>query len=309
MYNTFDKWLKAVMKNEHISGQMIADKVGVSQKSISRYSTGEVEPDDATKSKIYEALAELTRNMDYIKGNSYTLPKKKEKVDVSVLESDEQALGQEGEEEFILHKKWAAATENAVLAFAGLSESNQKYILDNLEIFLSVDLYETYLIDDFLELSDKARQQLLEDLQRPLLLFKNLQGAPEKTKKIANYLHMVQEAEKIIPGKTEELQAGVENEWTKAFRSRLEERIINTTGNEEDGMAVEVLSDCILEYLNYTPELWYFLMLVQMHLLNDKEKIQILYYEKYGSIGKMELVGAKALSLISYLHRLTGKEE
>lgn len=149
----------------------------------------------------------------------------------------------------------------------------------------------------------------MEDLRTAQVLLPDLQKNRHRSEKIASYFRMIHESAKIQPGKAADPQKSFENEWTKEFCRRLEERISLTNHPDEDnGISVELLADCLEEYMRYTPEIWYFLLLVQMNSLNDRERIRILYSKKYGSIGKMEFVGTKTLSLIFYLRSLAGKE-
>ena len=58
--NTFADRLKSLMKERKISGQRIADAVDISQKTVSRYATGESEPTEGMQRSILSAIAELS---------------------------------------------------------------------------------------------------------------------------------------------------------------------------------------------------------------------------------------------------------
>ena len=56
----FSHRLTVLMRKRKISGQKIGDMIGKSQKTISRYANGEVEPSNEIKNQIYAAIAELS---------------------------------------------------------------------------------------------------------------------------------------------------------------------------------------------------------------------------------------------------------
>ena len=60
MENNFSKRLTQLMKQRKISGQKIGEAVGKSQKTISRYANGEIDPPVEMKNKIYKAISDLS---------------------------------------------------------------------------------------------------------------------------------------------------------------------------------------------------------------------------------------------------------
>ena len=56
----FSHRLTVLMRKRKISGQKIGELVGKSQKTISRYANGEVEPSNEVKNQIYGAIAKLS---------------------------------------------------------------------------------------------------------------------------------------------------------------------------------------------------------------------------------------------------------
>ena len=62
MANEFAGYLKATMKKYKITGQQIADMVGVAQKTISRYARGESTADIGRQEEIKKALELLIKD-------------------------------------------------------------------------------------------------------------------------------------------------------------------------------------------------------------------------------------------------------
>ena len=60
METRFSQRLSKLMKERKISGQKIAAAVGKSQKTISRYATGEIEPTEELKNAIFRVIADIS---------------------------------------------------------------------------------------------------------------------------------------------------------------------------------------------------------------------------------------------------------
>ena len=54
--NSFANKVKTLMKERKISGQRIASELNVSQKTISRYSTGEIVPSEEIQQRILQVI-------------------------------------------------------------------------------------------------------------------------------------------------------------------------------------------------------------------------------------------------------------
>ncbi len=285
--NNFADKLKNLMKERKISGQKIADAVGVSQKTISRYVTGENEPNEDMQKKILEAIAEIgghpedaiTDKAPYIFATSLREALKYS----SQMASDEEILASELQE-FYRDK------DNACKVFSILAESNQKFVLDNFDVYCEMDGYEIAIVEAFATISEDKRNFILDSLETIHLDFSSMKDSPSVCQKISRYVEMMSKCK------------AVEMENLEKFSDIPESIALNQYGNEyadklekTSGVNVEKLGAFLPELITFDEKDWYLLTLVQMLKLKDRGA-NITYYGR--------IVGDKVYGLINYLEKL-----
>lgn len=291
MYNSsFAYKLKSLMSERKISGQSIADKVGVSQKTISRYSTGEIVPGDEMQRKILEAIAELGGHPEDAaaekrQGNFPGTLSELIKSGIKTL-SDDEIYGMEQQEA-------AYERDIACKVFSLLEKSNQKYVLDNFDVFCQVEAYEAVIFEAFCDISEEERRFIIGELEKTHFDLYETKAAPAACHKLSLYIEMICKCRAAKPLNPEDF-------------NRLPEKVVYTKYVREYADRLDKTRDVDLENLAaYLPELvtfnerdWYLLMLIQLLAMDDSGA-----YTTYDG----KIVGKKVNALINYMERLAGE--
>ena len=285
--NNFADKLKNLMKERKISGQKIADAVGVSQKTISRYVTGENEPNEDMQKKILEAIAEIgghpedaiTDKQPYIFATTLREAMKYS----NQMASDDEILASELQE-FYRDK------ENACKVFSLLEESNQKFVLDNYAVYCEMDAYEIAIIEAFAMISEDKRNFILDSLETIHLNLSDMKDNPSVCQKISRYMEMISKCKAIETEKMEKFSDIPENvslsQYSQEYADKLE---------RASGINVEKMGAFLPELITFDERDWYLLSLVQMLRLRDRGA-NITYDGR--------VVGDKIYALINYIEKL-----
>lgn len=158
----FSSRLKKIMKKNGITGQKLGEKVYVSQKTISRYATGQILPSEDMIKKIKNALLDFgvsQKDIDNLTNNNIpNLINTKisnlndiKKLPSFSIQSDDEIYNEE------------LAIENAMLKnmkalFAMLPEKTQELYLKNLDFFKHLTIEDLLFI------------QMLEDISKPYIV-------------------------------------------------------------------------------------------------------------------------------------------
>ena len=285
--NSFADKLKNLMKERKISGQKIADAVGVSQKTISRYVTGENEPNEDMQKKILEAIAEIgghpedaiTDKPPYIFATSL-----REAMKYSSQMASEDEILESELQEFYRDK------DNACKVFSVLEESNQKFVLDNFDVYCEMDGYEIAVVEAFAAISEDKRSFILDSLETIHLNYASVKDSPGVCKKISRYIEMMSKCQEIAVENLEKFNDIPECiEWTK-YGNEYADKLEKTSG-----INVEKLGAFLPELITFDERDWYLLTLVQMLRLRDRGA-NITYYGR--------VIGDKVYALINYLEKL-----
>lgn len=285
--NSFADILKNLMKERKISGQKIADAVGVSQKTISRYVTGENEPNEDMQKKILEAIAEIgghpedaiTDKQPYIFATTLREAMKYS----SQMASDEEILDMELQE-FYRDK------DNACKVFSLLVESNQKFVLDNLDVYCELDVHEIAIVEAFAKISEDKRSFILDSLETIHLNFSDMRDKPSVCQKLSKYIEMMSKCKAIELEKIEKFKDIPESvEFTQCVQEYADKLEIISGAN------VEKLGAFLPELITFDERDWYLLSLVQMLSLRD-QGANVTYYGRF--------VGDKVYALINYMEKL-----
>lgn len=284
--NEFADKLRKLMKEKRISGQKIAREIGLSQKTISRYATGETKPSKETEKKILQVIANIS-------GNSENTMKSTQRIIRENIRKYSKFI--ETEEEILNRDICIIETELncACWKFSIMKKENQQFILDNFAVFANLNVYEIALIELFSQITEEDRKYIIDNLENSRLSLKPLQMYSSNCEKISSYMLMISKVEKVKLEQMEKFnrvcEEYEETELTKEFRKKL---------NSKSGLCIETLNTYLPELILFDARDWYLLTLVQIMSLKDRGAN--LTYN--GSI-----VGDKIFFLIQYMEKLVGK--
>lgn len=286
MYTNFSQRLSKLMKERKISGQKIADAVGKSQKTISRYANGEIEPRDEIKNLIFKTIAEISG----IEEDGLTVEELWHQMLMDEIEDyDSQGRYPEAEEDEI----WGMEEElfldpricNLRDDFNLLSIDARSYYLNHMDEFHNIEKWEMKAIQFYKELPVKKQKIFVENLER--YDFKYVEKR-EVNHKIATYIALSDSSEfrpsiyKLEQcGKRDTLvESRLKNSWIERMHLR---RCNNIVDNIDT-----------LEFVYYTSYDWYILSRLQIMKLYDFGECE--WKDINGNV--IAVVGYKFLQLI-----------
>jgi len=254
----FSHRLTVLMRKRKISGQKIGDMIGKSQKTISRYANGEVEPSNEIKNQIYAAIAELSGiEEDGIPEEELELRELLWK-DWGYENIDCEWVAYEyGVNDLDMEN--AERVESLTEDFDGLSTQEKKYYLENFFLFHCTNERDFELVERFHSLTDKKQKELLLFLEHFDFNYKSLNCEEE----MAAFLQLVRKStERPIDIK----EVTLDSKNDAILKNRFEENLH------------EILRGAVLGsipyhpvFLKYTPLDWYFLLRVMIFDLYESE--------------------------------------
>lgn len=290
--NKFSDRLKQLMKERKISGQKIADAIGVSQKTISRYVTGEIEPNEVVQKKVLQAIADIGGHPEdaIMEKKSFVLPTTlRELIESGIELPSEEELLEADLQEFYRDK------ELACKVFSLLEIENQKFVLDNYDVYCNMDVYEIAIVEIFNTIPEEKREFIIESLDTFRLSLSAMKENLHICHKIASYFEMMSKCNATVQEKAEKFtdlpSKVLYSQFTDAYADKLE---------KSSGMDVETLGAYLPELVSFEEIDWYLLILVQMLAMRDKGAN--LTYN-----GKM--VGDKVFALLNYLENMVEDKE
>lgn len=261
METRFSKRLSLLMKERKISGQKLGAAVGKSQKTISRYATGEVEPSEEMKNMIYRAIANFSGIVE---------------DGMTEAELDEQEFFWRWSEEYTkeidcterrlaqdVMNKLTGNASDLIKVFQKLSLGAKKYYLTNFETLHLVEDWENAVLDFFHGLSASKQEELVRYLENFNFDYKALGNVG----KLSAYMKMIKNAERRPILIIDRLNEGrIVNGQKDSLIKEFEEMLLEiSTGKRQGVMPIYPW------FLSYTPYDWYFLLRVQIYELYDKQ--------------------------------------
>lgn len=265
--------LRTLMKKYRISEQKLADEVQVSQKTISRYVTGEIRPKD-------EVLGRVLRGIATISGEH----------EADIIRSfQEISMNKSISENFV--SAFEHTAHHLCGQFSQFSEQNQRYIIDHFMIFTRICSHEVMIVEKFHSLSNNRKKFLLENLELVRLPFSALQTRSFQREKIRYCLQMMDDCKQVEPFHA---LGPVSSHYPKT-------PLVSTFKNLVTSNISRVLMDSgMLQYLEQMVRFdindWYLLMLVNMLGVTD--------YGFNTSVSG-DIIGDKLFMLIQYLEKKT----
>ena len=261
METRFSKRLSLLMKERKISGQKLGAAVGKSQKTLSRYATGEVEPSEEMKNMIYRAIANFSGIVE---------------DGMTEAELDEQEFFWRWSEEYTkeidcterrlaqdVMNKLTGNASDLIKVFQKLSLGAKKYYLTNFETLHLVEDWENAVLDFFHGLSASKQEELVRYLENFNFDYKALGNVG----KLSAYMKMIKNAERRPILIIDRLNEGrIVNGQKDSLIKEFEEMLLEiSTGKRQGVMPIYPW------FLSYTPYDWYFLLRVQIYELYDKQ--------------------------------------
>lgn len=293
--------VRYLMHERKISGQKIADMIGVSQKTVSRYVTGETKNEEMQK-KILEAIAQISGYPEDAVFTDFEKPKIR-LLATNLHEVNERSekgvINLPDDEIFYMEmQELNQIKENACNVFALLEEKNQQYVLQNFDILRDIETYEIVILEKLekisLRLSKEYRDSVIESLERVPLSWNSLKKNGNICKKVSNYFDMMTKCSTLVEEDSKKFKGDIpkcENTlWVQEYADKLE---------KASGVEVERLSIALPNLVTMEQDDWEVLILIQLLRLEDKG-----YREYYGNI-----VGDKLYMFFKCLEKLEKEEK
>lgn len=286
---TFADVLKTLMKKYKISGQKIADRIGKSQKTVSRYANGDVVPKKKIQEQVLQAVAEIAGySTETIIAEGQEIKKvwKLERVTLGSARRDAYRERREQAEQW------------AVRVFAMLPEEKQSFMLEFFDVYAELKTHEIEILDNFKRISEE-KQKIIVDVALYLagLDKEPIKGALERyrafkydevCKRLSEY-----EWEPETWDKYKEIpEIEEETELESIFARKLADKSLELGQVQRFGMK-------LVDMINYTPADWRFLSYIQIIYVQDEGTN---YTQDY------QLLGDQVYMLMCWLEKLAEKQ-
>jgi transcriptional regulator with XRE-family HTH domain len=279
MKTQFSERLSLLMKERKISGQKIGELVGKSQKTISRYANGEIEPPEEMKNAIFKAISTLSGIED--DWNIQNQPHLFNEYDLG-----DWFIDPNGAEAEIARNYERNDLNNIAFLekeFAHMTTQAQKYYLKYFDHFMKIHEWEMFVLDFIHSLEAKKQENLLNYLEKFTVYYGGIQS-PEK---LASYMYMISAASNrpsIIYAR-EAKNTNSQSKEQRDFSDKLSALFshfspYNTDDYMNDGLLDQsIIPSC--EYLKYSPFDWYLLLRLQIFEYYDDTLNTVFWCEEY----------------------------
>lgn len=292
---SFAVQLRSLMKQRKISGEKIAQKLNVSQKTISRYSTGEIVPRKEVQKSIFRIISEIGGHPE-----DATIDLTDNFITLNKLEQYKDYIINQDELDCIEYQLLEQYEHDALLKFSLLQPKNQTYILKNYENLRRIKKYELQLLSNWNDLSCRKRDFILKNLELVQFNFENIKGKEDVCQKIRDYSQMIFSCKDAVKEDIEQITRSVKNgvsiqtnfnDNCKIFAEKLKQSIPSE---------VETFSEYLLALILIDSPDFYFLMLIQIMCLNDMHfnEDRFAVEPLYGTF-----VGDRLYSLFNYIEQ------
>lgn len=290
--NRFSVRLKSLMRERKISGQKIAAEVGVSQKTISRYATGQNEANENMQKKILEAIAKIGGHPeDAIVNISFSNINET----LEILETTNLHLASDDKIFELEFQEFYRDKKIACIVFSLLEEENQKFVLEHFDVYCEMDTYEIAILEVFSLVSEEERNFILDSLETVHFSFSAVMSHSDICRKIVRYMEMIPRCKALKLENMEKFKDIPEDiclsNYVQEYADKLE---------RSNGFQVEKMKRFLSELITLNEKDWYFLILVQ--ILGLKDRGANTTYD-----GK--IVGDKVYALICYMERKRMKKQ
>jgi transcriptional regulator with XRE-family HTH domain len=291
MKTQFSERLSLLMKERKISGKKIGELVGKSQKTISRYANGEVEPTEEMKNAIFKAISTLSGIEDNWNNINQS----------NILDGYDFGLGwfdPDGAEVEMARTHSRKQLNNIAFLekeFARMTTQAQIYYLKCFDHFMKIRDWEICVLDFIHSLDTKKQEKLLNYLEKFTIHYNGILS-PEK---LASYMYMIsasQNRPSIIYNRESENTNSPSDEEID-FSEKLSALFSNSSPYDTedyiaDGSSLEdeyIIPTC--EYLEYSPFDWYLLLRIQIFESYEDEFNTTIWGYEYPVLLSPKLLG------------------
>ena len=262
METRFSQRLSRLMKERKISGQKIGDAVGKSQKTISRYATGEIEPTDEMKKTILRVIADISGIED-----DASMGQEVDELDLYAELTEWITNNPDCGEMQIANELMAEMDRsytNLTKVFRMLSKSAKQYYMEHFDMFHRIEEWENEVLYFFNNLPSYKKDELMTYLEKFDFDYSSLTNID----KISAYMKMINESKKspllIVDKEIDPDNLSEQEELlVEEFETKLYEIYL---GNKEGTLPYYPW------FLSYTSYDWYFLLRVQIFVLHDTDE-------------------------------------
>lgn len=273
----FSQRLSWLMKERKISGQKIGDAIGKSQKTISRYANGEVDPSNDVKNMIYRVIADISG----IEEDATTEEKLSEQEWILKADFSEREI-EIGEQDQL---EDAGRFDCLKKVFEQLSIGAKNYYIQNIDKFHLIEEWEYDVMEIYHKLSIKQQEKFLQYIEPVNFNFSSM----DNHNKIAAYVQMVDISKNRPILLTENSEENVKQNKNEEL---CDEWINKITELEFSKNSDRMHIPCYPDFIWYTPQDWYFMLRIQIFELNDKERY--VWGEHHGD----KQIGSKLYSIL-----------
>ena len=286
---SFASVLKSLMKKYRISGQKIADRIGKSQKTVSRYATGEVVPKKKIQEQVLQAVSEIAGySTEDLVAEGKEIKRVWELKTVTLGSARREAYKERREQA----EKWA------VRVFALLPEEKQKFMLDFFDLYAELKMYEMEMVDNFRRIPAE-KEQVIMDIAYFLAMRKDQEKKDaleqyralkygEFCDRISQYQWEPESRDKYL--EIPELEE--ETELESKFARKLADKSLELGQIQRLGIR-------LVDMINYRVEDWRFLSYIQVIYVQDEGTNYTRDYQ---------IVGDEVYMLMCWLEKLAEKQ-
>ena len=259
----FSQRLSKLMKERKISGQKIGDAIGKSQKTISRYATGEVDPSNEIKNQIYRVIADISGVQDD------ATTEEELALDEWVLKS---ACGDWTEEELQMGSEFSE--ENSEMSdaftkqFENLSPEAKHFYVRHFRLFSELGESDMAMLDIFHRLTLQQQDKFMHFLENSNIDI-TVKHIGKKVGAFMQLMEISNERPTLLVDRAPDGELFPKsNHLKKELGSVVDEYI-----EKQRELGATPFLPWSFEFLSYTPNDWYFLMRLAIYTHHDKDVV------------------------------------
>ena len=254
----FSQRLSHLMKERKISGQKIGAAIGKSQKTISRYANGEVDPSNEVKNLIYKVIADISGIEE--DGTTEEILALSEHMRTSDWTEAELLLEEGPENEDVE----ADPIDRLFASFDKLSRGAQSYFNEHMRLFAQVTKEDMELMTMFRNLPPKKQNKFMKFLEGASMSF-DMRGDAVKIGAFMQLVEISRDKPVLIYDRRESTSA-----WDEKT-AEINGLFFNSCIKTEYGWNCKGSVPCTFDFLGYGPLDWYYLLRVAMYSAVDRD--------------------------------------
>ena len=260
----FSQRLSYLMKERKISGQKIGDAIGKSQKTISRYANGEVDPSNEIKNLIYKVIADIRG----VKEDGTPEEELALSECLGELEWTEEEIGLAEELVDDEEDNEKSPIDRLFGTFDKLSLGAQEYFKENIRLFAQVTKEDMALMMLFRSLPPKKQNKLMRFLESTHMSF-DMRGDAVKIGVLMQLVEISQDKPVLVYDRQRPAE-----EFEEMDR-KLYKRIFISELARDYGWHCKGDVPSNFDFLGYGPFEWYYLLRIAMYSAMDDRELDM----------------------------------